>query len=77
MTCVRQQRQRVLRQSYGGFDAHEKQVEDDAEDEDAIHGGGHDMMMVVTMMVMVVFVMMFVMMCHSYFVFIVAFTLQS
>ncbi len=35
------------------------------------------MMMVVTMMVMVVFVMMFVMMCHSYFVFIVAFTLQS
>jgi hypothetical protein len=35
------------------------------------------MVVMMTMMVVVVFVMMFVMMCHSYFVFIVAFTLQS
>jgi hypothetical protein len=59
---IRQQRQRVLRPAYEGFDTHKQQVQDNAEDKDAVHGGGHDVMMMVTVMVMlvVVMVMMFV-----------------
>jgi hypothetical protein len=62
MTCIRKQRQRILRPSDKGLNAYKEEVKGDTEIEQARLRREHctDMvMMVVMMLVMMMFVMMF------------------